>query len=94
MYIVLEWSTRKLHMQSAYTCEYPTLTREYPTLTREYPTLTREYPTRASDHTCYIYIKQMKVTKYYSPVCASNPSIDATFLFGNKEVKIYTSHMM
>ena len=43
MYLVLEWSTRKLHKQSAYT--------------RECPTQTCECPTHASDHTRYIYIK-------------------------------------
>ena len=38
--------------------------------------------------------KQVKVTKYYSPVSVFNPCIDAIFLFGNREVKIYTSHVM
>ena len=50
VYLIPEWSTRKLHMRSAYI-------RKYPTLTCECPTLTRECPTHASDHTLYIYIK-------------------------------------
>ena len=50
VYLVLKWSTHKLHMRSAYI-------REYPTLTHECPTLTHECPTQASDHTRYIYIK-------------------------------------
>ena len=43
VYLVLKWSTCKLHMRSAYT--------------REYHILTCKCPTHTSDHTCYIYIK-------------------------------------
>ena len=58
VYLVFELSTCKLHTWSAYTCEYPRLTRECPTHA-------------VTTHAIFIqrYNKQTKVTKYYSPVC-------------------------
>ena len=52
--------------------------------------------TRHWSHTLYLYkdITNKGKLQNITHLSVSNPSIDAIFLYGNKEVKIYTFHVM